>query len=145
MKNCLFLFTVLGCVVTACQPRQAEPAGIGKVWKAQSVKQNGTVVYTEGNTGSIRPSYAIFRLDLTAKDQVIFTDLDAMRTAGKWTLSPGNVRLILENLVPAPSETTGTIEFYVTNAPTTERLELKRTTNSRKTGNSVNEYVLVPE
>ncbi|WP_262485392.1 hypothetical protein [Dyadobacter alkalitolerans] len=36
------------------------------------------------------------------------------------------------------------IEFHITDKPAQERLILKRTNESRKTGNTVNEYELVP-
>lgn len=129
----------------SCQPKKVEPANVGKIWKVRTVKENGRLVYTEGATGNVRPSYALFRLDLTAADQVIFTDLDGRRLTGTWTLSTDNSRLILENLTPPPSVTSGNIEFYVSAPPTDNQLLLKRTNESRKTGNTVNEYELVPE
>lgn len=144
MKNSILLFTLLA-FVTGCQPKAAEPASVGKIWKALSVKQNGTIVYAEGATTNTKPGYQMFRLDLTAPDQVYFTDLDGRKTEGIWSLSTDNKRLILENLTPPPSESTGNIEFYIVATPTDKELSLKRTNESRKTGNSVNEYVLVPE
>jgi hypothetical protein len=145
MKNIFISLLVLTCTLLGCQPKAPEPAPIGRVWKAHTVKQNGGLVYTEGGTSNTKPSYAQFRLDLTSRDQVTFVDIDGRKTVGTWSLSPDNNRLILENLSPPPSESTGNIEFYVTSPATESKLELKRTTESRKTGNSVNEYVLVPE
>lgn len=136
------LFVIM---LAACQPKKVAPAAINIVWKAKSVKQNGVVVYTEGNSGSTQPGYARFRLDLTAGDQVTFMDVDGRKLVGIWSLSTDNNRLILENLSPPPSGSSGNIEFYLTTAPTREQLMLKRTNESRKTGNSINEYELVPE
>lgn len=136
---------ILLAILTACQPKKVEPADINIVWKARSVRQNGVVVYTEGNPASTQPGYARFRLDLTAGDQVSFMDVDGRRLVGIWSLSTDNNRLILENLSPPPSGSSGNIEFYLTAAPTHEQLMLKRTNESRKTGNSINEYELVPE
>ncbi|WP_199736756.1 hypothetical protein [Fibrisoma montanum] len=65
-------------------------------------------------------------------------------TTGTWSVSPDNQRLILENLTPKPSGSIGTVEFYITATPTEAELHLLRTSESRKTGNSVNEYLLVP-
>ena len=145
MKKHLTGLVCLILVTAACQPIKLDPVNIGKIWKATTVKENGTLVYSEGSTGNTRPSYALFRLDLTGEDQVIFTDLDGRRLVGTWSLSTDNNRLILENLSPPPSLTSGNIEFYLTVPPSDTQLELKRTAESRKTGNSVNEYILVPE
>ncbi len=141
LLNILFGLTIL---LSACEPKAAEPIQIGKVWKAQQVSQNGTLVYQEGSSTNTRPSYSLFRLDLSVPEQVVFTDLDSRRTTGTWSLSTNNLRLILENLVPPPSESIGNVEFYI-DGYTPNQLKLKRTTESRKTGNSVNEYVLIPE
>ncbi|MCF2500106.1 hypothetical protein [Dyadobacter chenhuakuii] len=143
MKKNLYLIALL--LLAACQPKKVEPADIGRIWKATSVKENGVVVFTEGNTGSAKPGYARFRLNLTSKEQVRFTDVDGRTLSGQWSLSPDNNRLILENLSPPPTGSAGNIEFYITDKPTQERLLLKRTNESRKTGNTVNEYELVPE
>ncbi|SDH46077.1 hypothetical protein SAMN04487996_13827 [Dyadobacter soli] len=132
-------------VIAACQPKKVEPINIGKIWKAKTVKENGQLVYSEGSAANIRPSYTLFRLDLTAPDQAKFTDLDGRKLTGTWSLSTDNNRLILENLSPPPSLTSGNVEFYLTVPPSENQLELKRTAESRKTGNSVNEYVLVPD
>ncbi len=140
--NVCILFVIM---LAACQPKKVEPAAINIVWKVKSVKQNGMVVYTEGNSASTQPGYARFRLDLTAGDQVTFMDVDGRKLVGIWSLSTDNNRLILENLSPPPSGSSGNIEFYLAVAPTREQLILKRTNESRKTGNSINEYELVPE
>lgn len=143
MKKNFYLIAIL--LLAACQPKKVEPADIGHIWKARTVKENGVLVYTEGSTGNIQPAYARFRIDLTNPDQVAFMDVDGRKLTGKWTLSTDNGRLILENLSPPPSESSGNIEFYITTPPTGRQLALKRTNESRKTGNTVNEYELVPE
>ncbi len=143
MKKNLFLIALL--LVAACQPKKVEPADIGLVWKAKSVKENGMLVYTEANPGSAKPGYSRFRLDLTSQEQVRFSDIDGRILSGQWSLSTDNNRLILQNLSPPPSESAGNIEFYITERPARDRLLLKRTNESRKTGNTINEYELVPE
>ncbi|TKT92598.1 hypothetical protein [Dyadobacter frigoris] len=144
MRSLIKIFLATSFLMAACEPKQPEPLQIRKVWKAITVTQNGAVVYQQGAANNARPSYSMFRLDLTLTDQVTFIDLDGRKTVGSWSLSTDNQRLILENLVPPPSESTGNIEFYITEA-TKDQLKLKRTTESRKTGNSINEYVLVPQ
>lgn len=141
----IYICIIVVALMAACQPKKVERADINIVWKAKSVKQNGVVVYTEGNPGSTQPGYARFRLDLTAGDQVTLIDVDGRRLVGSWSLSTDNNRLILENLSPPPSASSGNIEFYLTAPPNRENLMLKRTNESRKTGNSINEYELVPE
>jgi hypothetical protein len=103
------------------------------------------VVYQVGSTSNIRPSYVNFRLELSKSNQVILTDLDGRKNTGTWVLSTDNKRLILQNLVPIPSDTNGNIEFYLKSTLTESSLELERSAESRKTGNSINEYLLIPE
>ncbi len=129
----------------SCRPKEIAPPDLGKVWKARSVKENGVLVYMEGNTGNIRPGYAGFRLDLTGEEQVVYTDLDGRRLTGDWYMSTDYRRLILENLTPPPSASAGNIEFYINDPLSESQLSLTRTNESRKTGNTVNEYELVPE
>ncbi|MBE9463998.1 hypothetical protein ACFP1I_07620 [Dyadobacter subterraneus] len=145
MKNYIFSILMSILFLAACQPKKVEPVSVGKVWKPVSVKENGTLVYQDGAATNARPGYSRFRLDLTSSEQVIFTDIDGRKTMGTWSLSTDNQRLILENLSPPPSETIGNIEFYINVPPTNNKLSLKRTAESRKTGNSVNEYELIPE
>lgn len=145
MKKNLILCLLGVVLLVSCQPKRVEPLQIGKRWKALLVKENGSIVYREGASGNQRPGYTNFRLDLSSPDEVLFIDLDGRRVTGNWILSTDNGRIILLNLSPPPSESSGNIEFYITNTPTENTLNLKRTNESRKTGNSVNEYELIPE
>lgn len=139
-------FFLLISVVAGCRPKAVTPINdlIGKIWQAKQVKEGTTVVYTAGATSNVRPGYVNFRLNLSQADKAILTDLDGRPTTGTWSISPDNQRLILENLTPKPSGSIGTVEFYITATPTEAELHLLRTSESRKTGNSVNEYLLVP-
>lgn len=134
----------LNLFLLACQPKEPEPLSIGKIWRAQVVKEGQQVVYTQGATGNTQPGYVNFRLDLTSPSKVTLIDRDGKIITGTWSVSPDNKRLILENLKPIPSNTIGTIEYYITNPPTPGTLPLQRTAESRKTGNTVNDYQLVP-
>lgn len=129
---------------TACQPREPEPLSIGRIWRAQVVKEGDQVVYTQGGTSNTQPGYANFRLDLTDPQKAVLIDRDGRTTTGTWSVSTDNKRLILENLKPVPTNTIGTIEYYITTPPTPGTLPLQRTAGSRKTGNTVNDYQLVP-
>lgn len=141
----IFLTAITVLVLSGCQPA-ALPSivdNVAKVWKAKTVKADGVVVYELDNLNSLRPAYSNFKLELIKPDVVRFTDLDGRQTQGKWTISTDNQRIILQDLTPSPSATSGNIEFYILTAPTADRMELKRTNQSRKTGNTVNEYVLI--
>lgn len=142
MKPKSILFLVL--IVAACQPKTPAPLNLGRIWKAQTVKEGTQLVYTEGSSNNVKPGYSTFRLDLSQTDKVSLKDIDGRTLVGVWSLSPDNKRLILEKLVPQPTATIGTIEFFILGDPTDANLQLQRTTESRKTGNSMNEYALVP-
>ena len=128
----------------SCQPKAPEPLNIGRVWQAQSVKEGAATVYTKGGAGNTKPGYVNFRLDLTDPKVARLRDIDNRELVGTWSVSPDNKRLILENLKPQPTNTIGTVEYYISTPPTENTLSLQRTAESRKTGNTVNEYQLIP-
>jgi hypothetical protein len=148
MRAVIKKYTILAAIISgsfsACQPKEIDTISVSKIWKAKSVKENGTVVYTEGSSGNTRPGYTRFRLDMSQYQNVVYTDVDGRKLSGKWSLSTDYKRLILTELTPPPSETSGNIEFYIVKT-SPDLLNLKRTNESRKTGNTVNEYELVPE
>jgi hypothetical protein len=109
------------------------------------VKEGTTVVYTEGGTNNVKPGYSAFRLDLRKPTEVTLKDIDGRSLVGTWSLSTDNKRLILENLLPKPTGTIGTVEFTFLTSPTEASMSMQRTAESRKTGNTINEYELVPE
>lgn len=118
---------------------------VSKKWKAQLVREGSTVVFSAGTTTNVKPGYANFRLDLSNTDKVLFRDIDGRSLTGTWMLSTDNQRLILEGLTPTPTGTVGTIEFFIKESPSDNSLKLERTAESRKTGNSINTYELIPE
>jgi hypothetical protein len=117
---------------------------IMKVWKVQTVRENSTVVYSISASSNIRPTYNKFQLDLRDSEKVIFIDVDGRTVTGTWVLVEES-RILLQNLMPAPTGTNGAIEFYFTSLPTQSTLELFRSTESKKTGGTRNEYSLIPE
>jgi hypothetical protein len=146
MKNIL----IYGCfllVLMGCEPQKTVPITelLGKKWKAKLVREGTQVVFSTGATNNLKPGYANFRLDLSSSTQVLFKDIDGRTLTGTWTVSTDNQRLILENLAPKPTGTIGTVEFFITETPTADLLKLERTAESRKTGNSINTYELIPE
>ena len=147
MKKVLIYTASLLIVLGSCDPRKVTPITdvLGKKWKAKVVKEGTQVVFTLGGAANTKPGYANFRLDLSSPTQVQFKDIDGRTLTGTWSVSTDNQRLILENLVPKPTGTIGSVEFFISEAPTNESLKLERTAESRKTGNTVNTYELIPE
>ena len=146
MKKIILYSLILLCFV-GCQAKVITPITdiLSRVWKANIVNEGETLVFTLGSTTNIKPGYANFRLDLSQPGKVSFNDLDGRLVTGTWTISTDNKRLILDNLNPKPSSTGGIIEYYITGDPTSASLNLERTAESRKTGNSVNKYQLISE
>lgn len=147
MKNPLILIVVFLLGLYACQPKTPTPITdqLRKVWKANTVTEATVQVFLLGGTNNIKPGYVNFRLDLSQLDKASLTDVDGRLTTGTWTLSTDNKRLILNNLTPAPTNTGGTIEYYILKDPDGNTLNLERTAESRKTGNTVNQYELIPQ
>lgn len=112
---------------------------VKKVWTAQIVNENTTLVYTKGATGNIR-NYGAYRLDLSNPPAVSITDWDGLTSTGQYDL-PSDTRLVLKNLNPQPTGTNGTIEFTI-NSVADSQLNLTRSTSSPKTGGTTNQYVL---
>jgi hypothetical protein len=142
--------TFLGAVVigvfllSGCKPK-VKPLSeiIGKVWSAQVVKHGSTTVYTKGVTTNATPGYVNFRLDLSSPTSVTYKEADGNTFTGQWELQEGTTNtLILKNLTPQPTGTSGTIQFTINSSSETE-LVITRTTASQKTGGTINNYTLV--
>ncbi len=146
MKNIL-IYACLGMGLFYCSPRKVEPISdiLTQKWKAKLVKEGTAVVFNLGTNNNLKPGYANFRLELKNGSQVSFKDIDGRTLIGTWSVSTDNQRLILENLLPKPSGTIGTVEFYISGSASADLLKLERTAESRKTGNTVNAYELIPE
>lgn len=146
MRKVIFLSLTL-LSVAGCQPIAIKPLKdqLANVWKANTVKQGETLVFTLGGSTNIIPGYTNFRLDLTQVDKVRLKDVDGRVTTGTWRLSTDNKRLILDNLNPKPTNTNGVIEYAILTEPDGVSLNLQRTAESRKTGNTINQYALIPE
>ena len=139
-----FIAALFLIVAAGCEPKEIDTINVRKIWKVLTVKENGTLVFTNGNAANTKPGYSRFRLDLTVTDQVTFSDIDGRNLTGFWSVSKDYKRLILQNLIPPPSATGGNLEFEIVSSEE-NKLSLKRTTENRKTGNTINEYQLIPE
>lgn len=109
-----------------------------KSWAISSVKEGNNVVFTQGATNNIRPGYTSFKIELQSNGTVVFTDFDGTRFTGQWELQE-DTKLVLKNLTPQPTGTSGTIEFAISDFTDTS-MTLTRTTTSAKTGATVNVY-----
>ncbi len=116
---------------------------IQKVWVSNIIKENNLAVFTKGNTSNIRAGYAQFKLNLST-GTVSITEFEGSVFSGQWELSADNKKLILKNLSPQPTGTTGTIEFEI-NAASESQLSLSRTSINQKTGSTLTSYDLIPQ
>ena len=145
MKNILIITLIFA--IFSCGKKE-EPAPvivplsikIKKVWTPETVKESGTLVYTKGVTGNTKAGYSQFKLDLSNATAVTLTELDGNSFTGTWELQ-NDTKLVLKNLNPVPTSTTGTIEFTVNSASETI-LNISRTSQNPKTGNTLNDYLL---
>lgn len=113
---------------------------IKKVWTADLVKEGGATVYTKGGSSNIKPGYSQFKLDLSSAASVTLVEVDGNTFTGTWELQ-NDTKLVLKTLNPQPTGTTGTLEFTV-NSGSESNLNISRTSQNLKTGNSLNDYLL---
>ncbi len=141
------LVGLLLTLLAGCQPKPVPSITdqLGRVWQAQTVKEGDLLVYTLGGSSNVKPGYVNFQLDLSQPGVVKLKDIDGRQLIGTWTVSTDNRRLLLSGLNPRPTNTDGSIDYYIVEVPTATSLRLERTAESRKTGNSLNQYGLVPE
>ena len=94
---------ILAFLFIKCKKEVVETTAdkIKKVWTVQSVKENGTNVFTKGVTGNIKLYYSNFQLDLSNPPSVTLTEVDGLTFTGTYELV-GDTKLILKNLTPAP-------------------------------------------
>lgn len=133
---------VLALIATGCK-KKVKPVSerIAKTWTAESVKHASTTVYTKGAASNSVPGYSGFKLSLSSSgNTVAYTEWDGTTFNGTWELQ-GDQTLILKNLVPQPSGSGGTVEFSILSIDNS-KLVLKNLKESKKTGNTINEYSL---
>ncbi len=145
MKTVFTLLCILPLLLIACKKETAKPVSdtIRNVWKAQSVKEGSTTVYTRGAAGNAVPGYDNFRIDLKDAKEATLTEVTNDFFRGQWRMN-GTAELVLSNLTPQPTNTNGTITYTIVSSKEKE-LKLIRTTASTKTGGSINEYLLIAE
>jgi hypothetical protein len=153
--TCNGIICVIGLlfVVTSCKKKEPPPSPspaktvaeqISRAWKAKTVKHGASTVYTEGGPGNAVPGYSNFRLDLRNPNTATLKEVDNTTFTGTWQLV-NDAKLVLNSLAPLPTGTNGTLEYTISETPIETELKLTRTATSTKTGNTINEYTLVPE
>ncbi len=151
MKFKLPLVLILTAMLGACgedekKPREDEkkppPVAerVKKVYTAQSVTENGTIVYSSGSTG-IKPGYSSYRLDLTAGSTFSLRDVDGTTFTGSYSVT--NTSLSLSGITPQPTGTSGTLNFSITSiSDDGKSMTLTANQTYAKTGNTTNVYTL---
>jgi hypothetical protein len=134
----LFIFSL---VFAGCK-KKVKPLTerIAKSWSAETVKEGSVVVYSKGGAGNTQGGYAQFRLTLVDGGSAILIDRDNTAFTGIWQLT-GDSKLTLKNLSPEPTGTGGTIEYTI-NSFDESKMVITRTTESIKTGKTINQYTL---
>jgi hypothetical protein len=142
MKNILLLITVFAIFSCGKKADAIVPLSdkIKKVWTADLVKEGGATVYTKGGSSNIKPGYSQFKLDLSSAASVTLVEVDGNTFSGIWELQ-NDTKLILKNLSPVPTGTGGILEFSISSA-SESNLNISRTSQNLKTGNSLNDYLL---
>jgi hypothetical protein len=142
MKNILIM--LMGIVLFSCGKKADAIVPLSdkikKVWTADLVKEGGATVYTKGGSSNIKPGYSQFKLDLSSVASVTLVEVDGNTFSGTWELQ-NDTKLILKNLSPVPTGTAGVLEFTISSA-SESNLNISRTSQNLKTGNSLNDYLL---
>ncbi len=145
MKRIAILNLLVIVVLGGCRKSnvRADEEVFTGVFKAEQVKEGGTIVYTLGATNNIIPGYSKFRLAfLPNAKSVRITEYTGETFEGKWNYSASNSLLTLNQLNPAPYA--GNFVFKVEEMKA-GRLILLNTAPNPKTGETINRYVLIPE
>ncbi|GAB3993384.1 hypothetical protein GCM10028807_28470 [Spirosoma daeguense] len=150
MKISLYsLFFILLVIVSCSKPQDPAPSSSSILkgsFKAREVKEGSQTVYKETETANVIPGYAKFRLRLSTPDMGVFKaqliEYSGETFDGKWTYDEKSQTLSLTNLSPKPAA--GDLIYAV------ERVEsglvvLRSKTANPKTGQTINEYTLIPE
>ncbi len=137
------IWLLLGvCFLTNCKKPSGDPSPeekAKKIWVADRVSENSTVVYERNGSTQIR-NYSAFRLDLSSPPSAILTEVDGTILRGQYEIR-GRNQLLLSGLTPIPTGTDGSISYTMTFVD--EVLELVQTTSNLKTGHTKNTYRLV--
>lgn len=145
MKKIAILLFACSFFILSCGGDKVVPVSekIKKNWSANTVKEGSAIVYSKGAASNTRPGYSGFQIRLLSSPAVTYIEFDGNSFSGQYELV-GDTKLVLKNLNPAPTGTSGTIEFTIDSITDTQ-LILTRTSASAKTGGTINTYTLVTQ
>ena len=125
--------------IVSCKPKVAPISErIAKNWTVTLAREGSNFVFTQGAANNVSPGYINFKIELQSGGTCVFIDFDGTHFTGQWELKD-DTKLILKNLSPTPTGTSGTIEFTISDF-TDNTMTLTRTTTNPKTGNTINVY-----
>ena len=152
MKSHLIGIGLIILVTTHSCKRTTEPAIAGTnadlfsgTYKAKEVKEGNTVVFRNDGTTNIIPGYSRYRIafsESAGKKIGRITEYTGEAFEGVYSYDDFGKLLTFSNLIPSPQA--GNYVFQVTKAEKGE-LVLNNTMANPKTGNTMNQYTLIPE
>jgi hypothetical protein len=145
MKKALSLVTLLVCTlvfVSGCKEKVAPVSErVAKTWSARIVKHGSSIVFSRGNSNNINPGYANYSLNLASAPNVRLTEVEGTTFTGNYEV-PSDTKLILNNLSPEPTGTTGVLEYTIQSISEDGTEMVIAGTAYAKTGGTVNTYTL---
>ncbi|MDP5120511.1 MAG: hypothetical protein NWQ46_02865 [Spirosomaceae bacterium] len=145
MKKALSLISLLSITlvfISGCGGGVAPVSErVAKVWSARIVKHGSTIVYSRGGTNNSSPGYATYSLNLASAPNVRLTEVEGTTFAGNYEV-PSDTRLVLTNLSPQPTGSSGNLEFTIQSIAEDGSEMVILGTAYAKTGGTVNTYTL---
>lgn len=132
--------------IISCKPK-VDPISerVKKVWIARIVKENGSVVYSNGSSSNIKEAYSSYRLNLSNAPTATITEVDGQSYTGTYTVQNDN-KIVISGITPEPTGTGGVLEYSILSiSDDNVDLVLKLDTAYPKTGNTTNEYTLIAQ
>lgn len=149
MKPFIKVIILLLVIAQACGKRNVSPTKnsfFNGTFKAKEVKEGNTIVYKEGTTNNIIPGYKNYRITFSVltsgRRNVKLTEYSGEVFEGTWNYDEATNILSFTNLLPRPAA--GTFAFVVDTAEE-GLIVLTNSSPNPKTGDTINQYTLIPE
>lgn len=138
----LTLFAVTLIFVSGCKEKIAPVSErVAKTWSARIVKHGSSIVYSRGGTSNTSPGYSSYSLNLASAPNVRLTEVEGTTFSGNYEL-PTDTRLVLTNLSPEPTGTSGSLEYTIQSITDDGSEMVIVGTAYAKTGGTINTYTL---
>lgn len=138
----LTLFAVTLVFVSGCKEKIAPVSErVAKTWSARIVKHGSSIVYSRGGTSNTSPGYSSYSLNLASAPNVRLTEVEGTTFSGNYEL-PTDTRLVLTNLSPEPTGTSGSLEYTIQSITDDGSEMVIVGTAYAKTGGTINTYTL---